>query len=147
MEFYSAYFFPSVMYIIIYSEYMYPLLVHQTVMESIFLIQMEYRLQSMYDHMVERAGSIPSPLNSILLAFYPMMGISDSQHYSIKLESNQFSKRKTKYLIYFCSSTVLYGTIVNPAHNPCSIKSIANLTIVLSGNSSKVGYYLPTRVG
>ena len=60
-------FFPCVMYTITYSEYMYTVLVHQTVKESIFLIYMEYLLQSMYNHMVGRAGSILSPFYSILL--------------------------------------------------------------------------------
>ena len=32
----------------------------------IFLIQMEYRLQSMYDYMVERAASVVSPFYSFL---------------------------------------------------------------------------------
>ena len=34
---------------------------------QIFLIQMEYRLQSMYNHMIGRAASVVSPLYSILL--------------------------------------------------------------------------------
>ena len=46
---------------------MYAVFVQQTVKESIFLIQMKYRLQGMYDHMAGRAGSISSPLYSILL--------------------------------------------------------------------------------
>ena len=36
----------------------------------IFLIEMEYRLQSMYDYMVERAASVVSPFYSILLDSY-----------------------------------------------------------------------------
>ena len=36
----------------------------------IFLIQMKYRLQSMYNHMVGRAASFVSPFYSILLGYY-----------------------------------------------------------------------------
>ena len=39
--------------------------------KQIFLIQMNYSLQSMYNHMVGRAASFPSPLYSILLDPYP----------------------------------------------------------------------------
>ena len=35
-----------------------------------FLTQMEYRLQSMYNHMVGRAASFVSPFYSIILGFY-----------------------------------------------------------------------------
>ena len=49
---YSAYFFLCVMYTITNSEYMYAVFVHQTVKESIFLFQMDNRLESMYNHMV-----------------------------------------------------------------------------------------------
>ena len=66
---YSAYFFPCVIYTITFSKYMKALFVLQTVYNiSIFLIQMKYRLQTMYNHMVGRSGSILSPLYSILLS-------------------------------------------------------------------------------
>ena len=55
---YSALFFPFLIYTITCTRYLYNV--------QIFLIQIEYRLQSMHIHMVERAGSIPSPLYSML---------------------------------------------------------------------------------
>ena len=60
---YSAYFFPCVMY----TKSMYAVFVQKTVRESIFRIQIEYRLQSMHNHMEGRPGSILSPLYCILL--------------------------------------------------------------------------------
>ena len=47
-------------YILTYTEYMYAVFVHQ----QIFHIQME---QSMYNHMVGRVGSIPTPLYFTLI--------------------------------------------------------------------------------
>ena len=55
---YSAYFFPCVMC----TKYMYAVFVNKIVRESIFRIQIEYRLQSMHNHMEGRTGSILSPL-------------------------------------------------------------------------------------
>ena len=48
----------------LFHEYMY----------ALFLIQMKYRLHSMYNHMVGRAASCPSPLCSILLCAEPTPG-------------------------------------------------------------------------
>ena len=46
---------------------MYAVFLNQTVRERLCLSQMEYRLQSIYNHMVGWAGSNLSPLFSILL--------------------------------------------------------------------------------
>ena len=53
--------------LLIFLNVFFTIFVHQTVKESIFLMQMEYCLQSIYNHMVWRAGSILSPFYSILL--------------------------------------------------------------------------------
>ena len=54
----------SFVYEIFRKGIVYAVIVHQT--RQICLIQMEYRLQSMYNHMEGRTASVVSPLYSLL---------------------------------------------------------------------------------
>ena len=61
MQKYSASFVSCSFYTITYSEDMYAVVLHQT------NISYSNEMQRMYNHVVGRAGSIPSPIYSILL--------------------------------------------------------------------------------
>ena len=61
MQKYSASFVSCSFYTITYSEDMYAVVLHQT------NISYSNEMQRMYNHAVGRAGSIPSPIYSILL--------------------------------------------------------------------------------
>ena len=51
---------------------------------QIFLIQMKYRLQSMYNHMVGRAASVVSPFYSILLNFSQLGCLQSNPNFWIR---------------------------------------------------------------
>ena len=67
----------------------------------IFLIQMKYRLQSMYNHMVGRAASVVSPFYSILLVFY----------WTVKLLYKP--DHSTLHIIYTYNIYMLFSTLIN----------------------------------
>ena len=76
----------------------------------IFLIQMEYCLQSMCNHMVQRAASVISPFHLILLGWYK---INDSNIYLFNFISS---------FVYMTAKTwsILITSPSNLPHRSCS---------------------------